>query len=149
MSKKIDDHDETLEQGQTDTSIDRRAFPRVGASCPVDFQILERRDSKLDPKDGHTAVVKNISVEGVCFTSSEYLNPRRLLALEVHLPGCADAVPCVGKVAWCRPSPTNLEEYEAGVELIWAGLGDEEAQIEINLFVRKALAHGKESEDAS
>jgi hypothetical protein len=146
MSDKPDELNETLEEGQAEATVDRRVFPRVGASFPVDFQVLEKGQIELDPKDGHTAVVKNISVEGICFTSSEYLDPRRLLALEVHIPGSKEPVPCVGKVAWCRPSPVISNMFETGIELMWAGLGDEESQIEINLFVRNALAHGKESD---
>jgi hypothetical protein len=136
--------------------LDRRTFPRVDSHCPIDFRVVDNAGSESDSDDFVSATAKNISIDGLCIMSSDPVEPRRLIEIELYLPDTAGPVPCTGKVAWCRqgsseePGEPDSDEFHIGVELIWAGQGDEAAQVEINRYVRRALILGDDGpvEDA-
>jgi hypothetical protein len=120
-------------------STNRRNFLRLARSCPVQFRVLERNLAIPDTETPTNAVMKNLSAGGVCFTSPVYIETRRMLALELDLPGVAGPLLCMGKTIWCQRVETAIPRYEVGVEFWWVGLRDETAQREIHRFLQNAL----------
>lgn len=86
----------------------------------VKFQLVDReKGRKLSEK--YEALSKNVSVEGLCFTSSKKIEKGDALQLEVYLPNQKDPIIMEGEVRWCREeegSPKGKSQYDAGIKIL-------------------------------
>ena len=86
----------------------------------VTFQVIDQdKQEALSPK--YLALSKNVSAEGICFTSAKKLDDGNALHLEVYVPGTSAPVHMRGEVRWCRPiAPGEGEEdqFDAGVKVL-------------------------------
>jgi hypothetical protein len=90
-----------------------------------DFQTaLEFRGKASEEKQApvkHSGVSKNISAEGLCFTSNKALRQGEALQLDVFLLDHKNTVRLEGEVRWSRSVSSEREEepsFETGVKLI-------------------------------
>jgi len=86
----------------------------------VEYQILDK-DKKETASAKYEAVSRNVSAEGLCFTSDKNLEKGELLFLEIYLPKQKEAIPMKGEVVWCRPdslAKKNEGKFDTGVRLI-------------------------------
>ena len=77
----------------------------------VEFQVINKKNDSLSEK--HIAYSRNISAEGLCFTSEVKLHETDNLNLEVYLPDSDTPIPMKGEVKWCKKSGTA--QCETGV----------------------------------
>ncbi|MDP8259887.1 MAG: PilZ domain-containing protein [Candidatus Gygaella obscura] len=99
--------------------IERRKFVRLDLDAKVDFQIKEVEGEQVlsEKTQGR---VKNISVEGVCFSAKTQLKPESKIELEVILPENKDKVKLKGEVAWSTPLESNGSEkglFDIGIKI--------------------------------
>jgi len=110
----------------TEDINERRRFVRLGDNLKVNFQTQDKtKPGQLAQKVA--AIVKNISVEGMCFTSEKELTPGEEINLEVFLPGDNMPLRIDGEVIWNNKAETNDEraEFETGVKLFTLEKSDE------------------------
>lgn len=105
---------------------ERRRFIRLGDNLKVNFQTQDKtKPGQLAQKVA--AIVKNISVEGMCFTSEKSLTPGEEISLEVFLPGDTMPLRINGQVIWNNEASADNErpEFEAGAKLFTLEKSDE------------------------
>ena len=84
----------------------------------VKFQVVDKKKAKASSTK-YSALSRNISAEGLCFTSEKKLEERDSLILEVYLPDEKDPIPMEGEVRWSQPiSPNETNKFNTGVKLI-------------------------------
>jgi len=113
---------------------DKRRFPRLRDSCGLKFRRLR---SESLPEEGSDALTVNISGGGICFQTSEAVEPGVLLAVELSLPDFESAIVSMGRSVWCEPSVEGL--YEVGMEFWWIGWGDDGAQKAMSEYIKGEL----------
>lgn len=85
----------------------------------VEYQILDKDKAQVSSVK-YEAVSKNVSAEGLCFTSKRKLEKGNFLLLEVYLPKQTEPIPMQGQVAWCRAvvgSDMAGHQFDTGVRL--------------------------------
>ena len=86
----------------------------------VNFQIIDQKSDKiLAPK--YLAVSRNVSAEGICFTSLRKLKLGDVLILEVYALESKDPVYMEGEVKWSNPTsanPADEGKFDAGVRIV-------------------------------
>ena len=97
-----------------DTEVKIYFYVTYDVRTKVRFQIIDKKGKTSSPK--YTALSRNVSAEGLCFTSDKKLAPGDYLHLEVLLPGGKESVPMEGNVRWCQKSKTP-KKYDTGVKL--------------------------------
>ena len=111
---------------------ERRKYERYGTEAKVYFRVVYEIETKveyqvLEKVDGkklsekHPAMSKNISAEGLCFTSSEKLKKGDFLYLEVYLPSQKEPIHMEGQVRWSHMTSQEEEKenkFDVGVKLI-------------------------------
>ena len=105
---------------------ERRKYVRFDVKTKVNFRLTKKRDDEVVLKQ-LSGTTKNISVEGICFTSETKLEPGSKLELEVVLPGEPEPLLLRGEVKWVYPvqSGQDKETYDTGVRLFTIDKGDE------------------------
>lgn len=117
---------------------ERRKFERYNTDAKVYFQVIYDVKTKVrfqlvDSDEGketyrkYLAISKNISVEGICFTSFKKLEQGDILHLEVYVPGSKEPVYMEGEVRWCHPTDEKEQDegkYDTGVLLTKANSKD-------------------------
>ncbi|MFA5059809.1 MAG: PilZ domain-containing protein [Candidatus Omnitrophota bacterium] len=85
----------------------------------VRYQVVDQK-SENRPAEKYSALSKNVSVEGLCFTSDRSLDKGVFLDIEVYLPGQKDPVPMQGEVRWSRPfvNAKNETVFDTGVKIV-------------------------------
>jgi len=83
----------------------------------------------------HLATSKNVSVEGLCFVSSEQLKKGDELFLDVYLPGVNEPIQMDGMVRWSKNIPANQTKYYDTGVLIRTVNGED---------VKNSIHHDKE-----
>lgn len=100
-----------------DTQVKVYYFVTYDVETKVRFQLLDKAHRKNSPQ--YTAVSKNVSAEGICFSSGKELHKGDCLFLEVLLPGSKTFIPMDGEVRWCRKAGTKFRpKFDVGVKLI-------------------------------
>lgn len=98
--------------------MDAHRQPRLDSRIPV-----EARPGKPEP--GPLDVTRNLSTGGLCFQTSEPLEPGKVYELSIHLPSEEGSPPgpvsCLVRVAW-RESDAN--GHVVGVEFARVSLAD-------------------------
>ena len=106
---------------------ERRRYVRVDVAAKVIFRVKPENKGGAPP-EGISAVSKNLSVEGICFTSEQHLAPGTDLELQIVLSSDPEPLILNGEVKWSRPaqkagSPKAM--FDIGIELHTLGLSDE------------------------
>lgn len=109
------------------TQQDKRAFPRIPKSVPIEITTITYPFPK---KPDETGTGKDISGGGVCVITSHPYAPDALISLSIKLVGwwgykrphsllvdIASEKPliAVGKVVWCTPAE-DAKSYETGIK---------------------------------
>lgn len=79
----------------------------------VEFELI---DMPKEDDSKYVGISKNISVEGICFTSDKQLDKGDMLYLEVYTPNSKKAVAMEGEVRWIKPLEDN--KFQTGVKII-------------------------------
>lgn len=85
----------------------------------VKFQIKDRQTGQALSRK-YSALSKDVSIEGLCFTSGKRLEKGDLLHLEVYVPGAKEPVAMEGSVAWSQAAslePQDENKFDTGVQL--------------------------------
>jgi hypothetical protein len=122
---------------------ERRKYDRFKTDVEIYFDFIYDLETKVkfelvnengetSSSEKYSAVSRNVSVGGICFSSTQQVTQGDLLHLEVYLPGSEDPVHMKGKVEWCKPVIPSYEDrlleevegqrpFEVGVRLIYVG----------------------------
>lgn len=105
--------------------IEKRRFVRLDINSRLNFQFMESGSEKPVVKYA-TGNVKNLSVEGVCFSSDKEIKPGSRIELEIFLPNGKAPIKIKGEVVWSKPIKNDKETvFDTGVKLINVAVGDE------------------------
>jgi hypothetical protein len=85
----------------------------------VQFRILDRLHRQVSPQK-YSALSKNISAEGLCFTSPKVLTKDDILILEVYLPEQSQPILMEGEVRWSKKAESDPEDkkMDSGIRII-------------------------------
>jgi len=100
-----------FERYETTTKI--RFHIKYSLKTRVSFELLKDKDSQVKKYQG---VTRNISVEGLGFSSHKKLNGGDKLYLELYLPHQEEPICMTGEVRWCRKL-SAVANYDTGVRL--------------------------------
>ena len=106
---------------------EKRRYIRRDSETRINFDI-KGGIAKKAPSDKASALIKNLSVEGICFTSDKELKKGASLALEIFLPSQREPLHLEGKVVWSKPARGEKgkeDGFEVGVKLFTIEKGDE------------------------
>jgi hypothetical protein len=106
---------------------EKRRFVRLDINTKLDFQINEVGGEQV-LAESNSGIVKNLSVEGICFSSNKQLKAGSKIELSIALPGGPKPVAIRGEVVWSRPIEENKGAkniFDTGVKLINVAQGDE------------------------
>lgn len=92
-------------------SQDKRRFIRL--EIPVEIVFIRKAGNVLK-----NAVSKDISSEGLRFSTDERLNPGEELELKLILTSAANPVHAAGKVVWVSDASIDRKECEVGIEFV-------------------------------
>ena len=106
-----------------------RKYDRFDTEVKVYFRVEYDIETKIEYqvvgkeiREKHFGVTKNVSTEGMCFTSYEKLQKGDILSMELYLPEDEDKpVYMLGEVRWSNPTEKSEQDgkkYETGVKLI-------------------------------
>ena len=104
-----------------DSGKERRKYDRYNTDAKVYFRVIYDVKTKVrfqlvdkdEEKTGYRkylAISKNISAEGICFTSFKELMKGDILYLEVYVPGSKKPVMMEGEVRWCHATNEAAEK---------------------------------------
>ncbi len=87
----------------------------------LQYQVLVDQQTHKVLAQKYPAVSRNVSAEGLCFSSDQNLNIGTYLHIEVYLPGTKTPVHMDGEVRWSAPSQEKSPKeplFETGVKLL-------------------------------
>lgn len=90
-------------------SIERRRFPRIKYDFPVKFKTISPNASA----PFKSALGKDISEGGLCFSTDSFVGVGSKLMLELPIPEKNYTIRAVAKPAWVRGT-ADVERYEMG-----------------------------------
>ena len=102
---------------------EERVYFRIAydVKTKVRFQILKDKDKNNSLFQKYPATCKNVSAEGLAFTSSKELMKGDCLHIEVYVPSKKEPIDMEGEVRWSQrlPSQPKYEQkFDTGVKLI-------------------------------
>ncbi len=111
---------------------DKRKFDRVPIGTDVFFQLsfevktqvnfqIVDRDLNRPLSRKYLALSKNVSIEGLCFSSLKKLEEGELLVIEIVSPASKQPVRMKGLVRWSRkltPPEFDDNKFDTGVKII-------------------------------
>ena len=103
-----------------DTQLEVRYSFVYDVKTLVKFQVKDRQSGQVLSRK-YSALSKNVSVEGLRFTSGKRLDKGDLLHLEVYVPGAQEPVPMEGEVVWSKAGffePQEENKFDTGVKLL-------------------------------
>jgi c-di-GMP-binding flagellar brake protein YcgR len=107
--------------------LERRNYVRVDLETKVNFRVRRPKGSKA-ASEKVVAVSRNVSVEGICFTSPVRLKEGTLLDLEIFVPNSPKPLNIKGEVRWSQPFKKEADTkklYNTGVRLVTIEKNDE------------------------
>ena len=88
----------------------------------LDFKLKLNFSAEGEPKKAYQAITRNISAEGLKFTSDQKLEPGSRVDFEVQLQNRKDTVHFKGEVVWSKEVPilTSVRDktYDIGVRFV-------------------------------
>ncbi len=137
---------------------DRRRYPRYTIKAKVYFEVVYEIKTKVryqilnrDDKSAYRkylATGKNISAQGIAFTSFKKLNVGDRLFLEVYPPGSSTPILMEGEVCWSESITKKQEQsFDTGVRLLSVEgkavdesiYFDEENQVKWSIVLEKVI----------
>jgi len=111
---------------------EKRKYDRYETDVKIDFYVAFDVRTKIDfrvkdPKEGtvssqkYSGISKNISAEGISFTSEKELIKGDSLLLDVFVPTAKQPVRMEGLVRWCRElsgKSDKVKAFEYGIRLL-------------------------------
>ncbi|MFH1784182.1 MAG: PilZ domain-containing protein [bacterium] len=95
--------------------MERRKYVRLDTEVKIDCVPLKGEKTRI------SAVTRNISVQGVCFTSDKEFKLKTPLKISVFIPHYWQPIQLKGKVVWSRPveskDPNEGPKFDTGVKL--------------------------------
>ncbi len=96
--------------------MERRKYVRLDAEVKINCVEIKGQKKKIP------ALTKNISVQGICFTSKKEFKPKTALKVSVFIPHYWKPIQLEGKVVWCRVVKSNKPgasaTFDTGVKLL-------------------------------
>ncbi|MBL7084588.1 MAG: PilZ domain-containing protein [Candidatus Omnitrophica bacterium] len=94
--------------------VERRRYVRLNVNTKVNFMVKGEKDVSRENLSG---LSKNISIEGICFTSKQQLKPGANLQLEIFFPSDPEPLLLRGEVKWCWPieAPEGKDSVSFGI----------------------------------
>ena len=88
----------------------------------VKFRVVDQDKKRLSSKK-YFAISKNVSAEGLCFTSDKKLEKGNILQLEIYLPRQKKPIPMTGEVRWSQSTVDSKKKtkFDTGVKLMAIG----------------------------
>ena len=102
-------------------SKERRKYVRIGSDVGIKVEAVEKTDQPLMGR------ARNISAEGICFSSDRELNPGDTLRLEFFVPQDSKPIRLKGEVVWSSKmeDTKNPNRFDTGVKLLDISKTDE------------------------
>ena len=104
-----------------ETEIKIQFYVSFDMETRIDFRVKDKSTENYS-RQKYSAISRNISAEGVCFSSEKKLAEGDILALEVYIPAASDPITMGGEVKWSRRSNQKVkgegELYDTGALLI-------------------------------
>ncbi len=125
--------------------IEKRRYVRFDIAAKVKFQVIPQ-DKNEAPSQTVTAISKNLSFEGIRFTSEKKLETNVMLKLEINLPLQLKPLVIEGQVKWCQSlmQPDGKELFETGVKLFTIEKCDETRFVGfVNNLMKQSLGRYK------
>ena len=107
---------------------DKRRYIRFDTNIKVSFKVKDKaKGGAGGPSKSISAIAKNLSVEGICFSTKKKLEQGKLIELEILLPGRQEPLHLTGVVCWIKPltKKTNTEKFDIGIKLFTINRNDE------------------------
>ena len=83
----------------------------------VDYRVKKAEDEEFSEKK-HSGISKNVSVEGLCFSSEVALQKSDGVYMEVFVPQSETPIFMQGTVQWCRPVEDGSgARFETGIKV--------------------------------
>ena len=109
-------------------SPEKRKFERYDTEIKIYFQvsfniktvvkfIVVGKDKKKTHPKKHLALSKNVSAEGLCFSSVKKLEKGDVLYIEIYLPKQKRPILMEGEVRWSRPVAGTKNKFDTGVHV--------------------------------
>ena len=101
-----------------DTALKIQFYVNFDLETKIDFRV--KRENKKDFSKGvYSAVSKNVSVEGICFSSEKKLRKGDVLLLDVYVPSASKPIKMLGHVRWSQPIDAKAKnvKYDTGVKV--------------------------------
>jgi len=108
--------------------VEKRKYVRFDLEVRIKFQILgQGKDKTQVPSESVSAIIKNLSIEGVRFISDVRVESGSIIRLEVLLPAQIQPLHLEGQVKWSQSlkQPDGKEMFETGVKLFTIEQSDE------------------------
>jgi len=119
MNPPRDKQEERRRYKRYETQLEVRYSFVYDIKTLVKFQVKDKQTGQLLSRK-YSALSKDVSVEGLCFTSGKLLEKADLLHLEVYVPGAQKPVAMEGGVIWSKPAswePQDENKFDTGVRL--------------------------------
>lgn len=131
MKKYSDDERREFERYVTDLKLEFQVAFSI--KTKIDFRVKDKIKNTFLAKK-YSAVSRNISAEGICFSSPKQLNEGDLLLIDVYVPSAKIPVSMEGKVKWSSAVFGKRNKgaiYDTGVLL----LAVQEKSVKESVFV--------------
>ena len=108
--------DERRRYDRYETDIKIQFYVNFDLKTNIKFRIKEKAKKEFSTEK-HSAVGKNVSVEGLGFNSGKKLSQEDKLLLEVYVPSIKEPIVMEGVVRWCHPVKGE-KGFETGVKVL-------------------------------
>lgn len=115
---------------------EKRNFPRIGQIWKLDYRKISSEKFNTDLLSSFTV---NVSGGGICFEAKEEIPEGTIMALELKSTIFPSHFIALGKVAWCKKEKKK-DSYEIGVEFLWTGWKDKDAQKKLAEYILKQIS---------
>lgn len=106
--------------------VEKRKFERYDTEVKIYFYvsfdiktivkfIVVGKDKKKTPDKKYLAFSKNVSAEGLCFTSDKKLKKGNILSIEIYLPKQENPILMEGEVRWSQLVTGATNKFDTGV----------------------------------
>lgn len=116
--------------------LSRRKFPRVSEQWQLVYHVINSGQFQESPV---ASLARNISGDGISFTSREPLDTGAMVVLDMRSPDFDSPILALAKIVWCR-SRDDGASHDLGAEFWWMGWKDSDAQPAITDYLRKKAA---------
>jgi hypothetical protein len=92
-----------------------------GIKAELEFKVINKDSEKEILSEKYPAVCKNVSAEGVCFTSQKKLQKGDKVYLEIYLSDKKDPIRLEGEVRWSHETSLKQKQennFDSGVRLL-------------------------------